>query len=178
MELTLLGAGIIQIENFGIHLHCDGTVVYGMKIESVMDRIRDGISLDHLSRLIVDVHQDSSRVTDSFISTYQLTLLDLVFRGDKGNRDKVNCIICDEIVPTMPAAKYMDRGPAENELRQCLGLTRFGHDITDKDVIIFGSHGLLLGGPNVRDYELTIYTYLSLSAREVSSLHRPPSTSS
>ena len=46
-----------QIENFGIHIHCDGTVIYGMKIEAVMDRIVDGISLDHLSRLIVDVHQ-------------------------------------------------------------------------------------------------------------------------
>ena len=48
-------------------------VCYGMFVESVMERIRDGISLDFLARLIVDVHQDSSRVTDSFISSYQAT---------------------------------------------------------------------------------------------------------
>ena len=60
-----------------------------MLVESVMDRIKDGISLDHMARLIVDVHQDSSRVTDSFLSAYQLALLDLIFTGDRVNRDKI-----------------------------------------------------------------------------------------
>ena len=32
--------GIVQIENFGIHLNSDGTICYGMKVEAVMDRIR------------------------------------------------------------------------------------------------------------------------------------------
>ena len=62
-------------------MNADGTVLYGMQIEAVMDRVRDGISLDHLSRLLVDVHQDSSRTVDSFIASVQLKYLDLIFTG-------------------------------------------------------------------------------------------------
>jgi hypothetical protein len=67
-----------QIENFGMHLNVDGTVVYvmhraivflklervthvsssyGMKIEAILDRPADNICLDHLARVLVDVHQ-------------------------------------------------------------------------------------------------------------------------
>ena len=28
--------GIVQVENFGIHLNVDGTVLYGMKIEAIL----------------------------------------------------------------------------------------------------------------------------------------------
>ena len=54
-----------------------------------MDRIKDNISLDHLSRLLVDVHMDSSTIVDSVISNYQRQLMDLIFVGDAQNRDKV-----------------------------------------------------------------------------------------
>jgi hypothetical protein len=30
--------GIVQVENFGIHLNVDGTVLYGIKVEAIMDR--------------------------------------------------------------------------------------------------------------------------------------------
>ena len=49
-------------------LHADGTSFYGMQIEAVMDRIKDNI--DHLSRLLVDVQMDSSKLwTRSFRTT-------------------------------------------------------------------------------------------------------------
>lgn len=159
--------GIVQIENFGIHLHADGTICYGMKVEAVMDRIKDAISLDHLARLLVDVHQDSSRITDSIVSAYQLGLLDLVFVGDRGNRDKINIITCDDVVPKLPAEKYMDRGENENELKQVLGETRFAYDISEEDVIIFGNHGILLGGTNSRMHEPTLLSYLSLTGKDI-----------
>jgi hypothetical protein len=54
-----------------------------------MDRIKDNISLDHLSRLLVDVHIDSSTIVDSTISAYQRRLLNLIFNGDAESRDKV-----------------------------------------------------------------------------------------
>lgn len=53
-----------------------------------MDRIKDNISLDHLSRLLVDVHVDTSKIADSMLSAYQRALLELVFRGDAPNREK------------------------------------------------------------------------------------------
>ena len=46
-----------QVENFGMHLRVDGTIVYGVYVEAVLDNQADHISLDHLSRLLVDVHQ-------------------------------------------------------------------------------------------------------------------------
>ena len=46
--------GILQVENFGMHINVDGTVLQGMKIEAVMDRRADNISLDLLSRVLVD----------------------------------------------------------------------------------------------------------------------------
>jgi len=159
--------GIVQIENFGIHLSADGTVVYGMKIEAVLDRVRDNVSLDHLARLLVDVHQDSSRITDSIVSAYQLGLLDLVFIGDRGNRDKINILTAEEITPKLPAEKYMDRGENENELKQVLGETRFAYDISEEDVIIFGNHGILLCGPNSKKHESTLFSYLSLTGKDI-----------
>jgi len=159
--------GIVQIENFGIHLSADGTICYGMKIEAVMDRIRDCVSLDHLARLLVDVHQDSSRITDSVVSAYQLGLLDLVFIGDRGNRDKINILTAEEITPKLPAEKYMDRGENENELKQVLGETRFAYDISEEDVIIFGNHGILLCGPNAKKHESTLFSYLSLTGKDI-----------
>jgi len=159
--------GIVQIENFGIHLSSDGSVCYGMKIEAVMDRIRDCVSLDHLARLLVDVHQDSSRITDSIVSAYQLGLLDLVFIGDRGNRDKINILTSEEITPKLPAEKYMDRGENENELKQVLGETRFAYDISEEDVIIFGNHGILLCGPNSKKHESTLFSYLALTGKDI-----------
>lgn len=61
------------------------------QIEAVMDRIKDNISLDHLARLLVDVHVDSSTIVDSTLSAYQRRLLHFVFNGDAESRDKV-CI--------------------------------------------------------------------------------------
>ena len=84
--------GVVQVETFGVSMNADGTVFYGMQVEAVMDRIKDNISLDHLSRLLVDVHIDSSTIVDSTISAYQRRLLNLVFDGDAENRDKVRCL--------------------------------------------------------------------------------------
>ncbi len=39
---------------FGVSVHSSGSVFYGMQVEAVMDRVRDNLSLDHLSRLLVD----------------------------------------------------------------------------------------------------------------------------
>ena len=55
-----------------------------------MNRIKDGISLYHLSqillynlsRILVDVQHDSSEIIDSLISQYQKNILDIIFMGD------------------------------------------------------------------------------------------------
>ena len=159
--------GIVQVETFGVSMHADGTMYYGMQIEAVMDRIKDNISLDHLSRLLVDVHQDSSKIVDSVISAYQRNLMDLIFNNDAASRDKFSLIIANEITPHLTAEEYMDKGEYENELKQVVGETRAAFDISEHDTLIFGAHGMLLAGPNSRHHEPLLCAYLQFESLDV-----------
>ena len=152
--------GVVQVETFGVSLNAEGTCFYGMQVEAVMNRIKDNISLDHLSRMLVDAQQDSSSIVDSVISQYQRDLLDLVFIGDAANRNKFNLIIANEITPHLTAGEFMDKGEYENEFKQVVGDTRAAYDITEQDSLIFGSQGLLLCGPSARNYEPLLCAYL------------------
>jgi len=107
-----------QVENFGIHINVDGSVMYGIYVEAIMHRKDEDISLDLLSRLLVDVHQDSSEIMNDLLSKYQKSLMDMVFMGDTDHRAKFNMIIADGIEPFMVGAEYMDREDHENELKQ------------------------------------------------------------
>lgn len=66
--------GIIQVEHFGVHLDHDGSTMLGLKIEALLDRDKHrisnlkrttkgglwckwGVSLDHLARILADIHQ-------------------------------------------------------------------------------------------------------------------------
>ena len=133
--------GVVQVETFGVSLNAEGVCFYGLQLEAVMNRIKDNISLDHLSRILVDAQEDSSSVVDSVISEHQRGLLDLIFMGDARNRNKFNLIIANEITPHLTAGEYMDKAEYENEFQQVLGDTRAAYDITEQDTLIFGSQG-------------------------------------
>ncbi len=152
--------GVVQVENFGVSMNAEGTCFYGMQLESVMNRVKDNISLDHLSRILVDIQQDSSSIVDSVISQYQRDLLDLVFIGDASNRNKISLIIANEITPHLTAGEYMDRAEYENEFNQVIGDTTAAFDISEEDSLIFGSQGLLVCGPCARKYEPLLCAYL------------------
>lgn len=159
--------GVVQIETFGVSLHADGGCFFGLQLEAVQDRVKDAISLDHLSRLLVDVQTDSSEIVEPLLSPDQRKMLDLVYRGDSPNRNKVNLIIANEITPHLTAEEYMDKGEYENELKQVLGDTRAAYDVTDSDTLIFGSNGLLLAGPNSRTYEPLLASYVQLLSMDL-----------
>lgn len=159
--------GIVQVETIGISINADGTVFHGMQIEAIMDRIKDNISLDQLSRVLVDIHIDSSTMADSVISGYQRKLLGVIYGGQLDVRDKFNLIVANEITPHLTAEEYMDKGDYENELRQVLGETRAAFDISEHDTLIFGSHGLLVAGPNARDHEPLLCAYLQFVAMDL-----------
>eukprot|EP00605_Chrysophyceae_sp_TOSAG23-4_P001509 GSChrysophyteH1.ASY1.ANO1.1653.1 assembled CDS len=154
------GEEVVQVETFGVSLNAEGTCFYGLQVEAVLDRIKDNISLDHLSRLLVDVQQDSSAIVDAIISQYQRELMQLVFLGDAENRNKVNLIIANEITPHLTAEEYMDKGEYENELKQVIGDTKAAYDISEHDTLIFGAYGLLVAGPNSRHHEPLLCAYL------------------
>ena len=81
-----------QVEEFGMHLHVDGTVLYGLKVEAIDDKRGDNISIDKLSRMLVDIHQDSTKIMGDMLTPYQRDLMDIVFMGDTENRGKVRSI--------------------------------------------------------------------------------------
>jgi WD repeat-containing protein 35 len=161
------GDDIVQVETFGVSVNAEGTCFYGLQVEAVMDRIKDNISLDHLSRLLVDVQQDSSAIVDAIISQYQRELLQLVFLGDAENRNKVNLIIANEITPHLTAEEYMDKGEYENELKQVIGDTKAAYDISEHDTLIFGAYGLLVAGPNSRHHEPLLCAYLQFTTIDI-----------
>ena len=159
--------GVVQVETFGVSLNAEGTCFYGMQVEAVMSRVKDNISLDHLSRILVDVQQDSSSIVDSVVSQYQRDLLELVFIGDAPNRNKINLIIANEITPHLTAGEYMDKGEYENEFKQVIGDTKAAYDITEQDSLIFGSQGLLVCGPHARTYEPLLCAYLQFTTLDL-----------
>jgi len=130
--------GIVQVESFGLHIRVDGSVIYGMHVEAILDRIKDDLSLDHLARVLVDIQQDSSTILVSLLSTYQRALLDMIFLGEALSRDKVNVILASEITPKLLAEQYMDKEDNENELKQVLGDTDSAKDISKEQVLIIG----------------------------------------
>lgn len=159
--------GVVQVETFGISLNAEGTCFYGMQIEAVMDKIKDNISLDHLSRILVDVQQDSSQIVDTVVSQRQRDLLNLIFCGDVSNRNKINLIIANEINPHLTAEEYMDKGDFENELKQIIGDTKAAYDISESDTLVFGAHGLLLCGPHARSHEPLLCAYMQFVTLDI-----------
>jgi hypothetical protein len=159
--------GIVQVENFGMHLNVDGTILYGMKVEAIMERKADDVSLDMLSRLLVDVQSDSSKIIGDLLSVYQRSLLTMIFCGDEFNRCKYNMVICEAIDPKLNAEEYMDRGDNENELKQVIGDVLSAHNIGADDVLVLGRDGLLFAGPNSRRHEELLLFHISLLVREM-----------
>ena len=145
-----------------MHINVDGTVLQGMKIEAVMDRRADNISLDLLSRVLVDIQMDSSRIMDDLVTSYQRSLMDMLFMGDTINRTKYNCIMAEGMSPKMSAKVFLGRSEFENEMKQVLGDIFLAEDIGADDVVVMGRNGLLFAGPNVQHLEplITYDTYM------------------
>ncbi|EKX41195.1 hypothetical protein GUITHDRAFT_142126 [Guillardia theta CCMP2712] len=170
--------GMVQIEHFGMHINVDGTIFYGLKVEAIVDHGASDISLDNLSRVLVDVQVrtvscacqpsaalpqlDSSKILNDLLTNYQRGLLDVLFLGDSDQRNKLGLlgrvlglsyvrycmVVADRIQPKMPAQAYVDRDKYENELKQVIGDLYMAHDIGQEDLIIVGKDGLILVGPN------------------------------
>lgn len=159
--------GIVQIEHFGMHLNCDGCLVYGIKVDAIMNRASNDVPIDYLARLLVDVHQDSSILINDLLSRYQLSMLDMIYLGDSFQRNKYNCIMAKSIVPKVPAQTYKTDKKLANELAQVLGDIQACYDLTPNDVLILGRAGCLLVGPNNARFEEEMTAYVGLVSRDL-----------
>lgn len=158
--------GLVQVETFGLHVRADGCVLHGLRVEAIGAAVASNFSLDLLARLLTDVHKDSSIILDSLTSAHAADLMDTVFLGDAGSRDKISVFVAARISPKLPAAAYLDRGVYENELRQVLGDLRGAYDLSPADVLLVGANGILLAGPGASAHERSLTAWLLLVARD------------
>ncbi|GLE10813.1 hypothetical protein PINS_up023064 [Pythium insidiosum] len=63
-----------------------------MFIDAIMDKLADKIYVDHLSRLLVDVDLDSSKIINDLLSPHQRSLMDMLFMDDARSRNKFSLI--------------------------------------------------------------------------------------
>jgi len=159
--------GIVQVEVFGMHLSVEGNTMYGMTVDAINERQMDSLSVDLLSRVVVDVTQDSSRIMESLLSGHQRQILDLVFMGYPEKREKYNVFTCNDCEPHCKAAEYLDKEDKECELKQVLGQITKVADLSDKDFILMGRNGLLLCGPESKNLERLLLPYISLLSRSM-----------
>jgi len=158
--------GVKQIEQFGVHVKDDGLVCCGLFIDAVMDRLKDHISLDHLSRLLTDVHNDSSVILESLLTSYQRRLIETLLGQDANNREKFNLLIAKKITPRMPADKYMDKEDYENELKQVIGDTHASYDVGDT-LLIMGKNGMIIVTEDETPVMDVIVFFMSLMGRRI-----------
>jgi hypothetical protein len=154
------------VESFGMHLRADGTTLVGTKVESLMGTGAGHVSLDMLSRLLVDLHQDSSLMMNDLLSPYQKAALSSLFSGDEDNRSKFNLVIAERITPFLQAEEYKDADDNENELKQILGDVQDAHDLGEDCVLVMGRDGMLVAGASARSFEPLLVAFLSLLVRE------------
>mmetsp|Transcript_24580 Transcript_24580/g.80306 ORF Transcript_24580/g.80306 Transcript_24580/m.80306 type:complete len:1147 (-) Transcript_24580:43-3483(-) len=164
--------GIVQVENFGVHINEEGFIMYGMKCEGIMHAIQDRLSLDNLSRLLVDVHVDSSKIVDNLLSPHQRIMLDLTYLNDAEHREKYNVILTSRINKEgedemLSADKYMDKEANENELKQVIGDTHASYDLSPGEVLLVGKNGLIVSSPTFERFEPLCVAYLSLMTRNM-----------
>eukprot|EP01052_Picozoa_sp_SAG31_P042130 SAG31_NODE_6592_length_1959_cov_1.082796_2_plen_405_part_00 len=147
-------------------------MLYGLAIESVSSesgiRMSDDMPIDLLCRIMVDVHQDSSRIVDSLVSPHQRSLLAMTFMDDEHQREKFNIILADAVRPNLsaeavpPKPCYLDKEANECELKQILGDIDKAKDLGPHDVMLLGSRGMLLAGPNVTAFEPVAAAFMTL----------------
>jgi WD repeat-containing protein 35 len=154
--------GIVQDEHFGVHVEYTGKVLYGLDLLEVAGRGKDHVSLDHLSRVLADLIQDSSEMMGTLITDYQRKLLDLTYYGRSENRDKYTFVLAKAATPLVPAKEYMDGEDKENELRQILETFQDVFDLQDGSKMLVGTHGSILisKDPTKYEYIATEYSFL------------------
>ena len=154
-----------QVENFGVNFSETGVITYGLYVNGIADRVQKNISLDLLARLLSDVYEDTSYLVSNLFSAYQRSMLDMAYKGEADNREKFVCIMADRITPKLRAEEYMDDENYENELKQVIGATFNAHDLSGEEIIVFGSQGVIICGPNSSRHDRMLSMYCALQAR-------------
>ena len=156
--------GIVQIEEFGMHISADGLVLTGVKLEAIMERRADHVSLDDLARVATDIYSDSASIIQDLLTPIQKQMMQVAYSGDALNRAPYTLLIAAAMTPKLPAAHYRVRGSLTYELSQILGTVEEVVEIGRLDMLIKGSNACLLVGPHAHVLEPLMLEWLKLHA--------------
>ena len=84
--------GVKQVEFIGIHLHTMGAISCGFRVEAIQNRLADDVSCDLMSRMMVDVVQDTSKMLNDLMTPNQRRAINTIYRGNALSRNKY-CLI-------------------------------------------------------------------------------------
>jgi hypothetical protein len=143
----------------GLHLNSNGSVIFGASVQSVMQDSEVNISVDYLSRVLVDLHEDTAKTTESLLCLPQQRMLKTIFRGTSGCRYHFNSfttIVCAAMTPDLPAAGMLDSESKEKEIKQILGDIAGAFDLADGSLFILGKEGMLFKGAHWAQSQLVI----------------------
>lgn len=167
--------GVMQFENFGVHMHADGDVVYGVDVDAVMQFEANHIPVDLLSRLKMDLHEDSTRIRESLQSCRQRMLLDNLYPqklskvGICYQGSHYSVVLAKEISPRLKAAEYLDGEGLQNDLSQVLGFCENAVDLHEAGggVLIQGMSGILVVADDLESVEWAVTMHAQVEARSL-----------
>ena len=148
--------GIIQNEELSGHINSWGRVIYGADLVDVENSVDGWVSLDVLTRIIVDLTMDTSQMIDSLLTEYQRNLLDLVFMDESAKRSKYLLIMAEDISvhPENPK-DFFDGEELQNELEQVIGVLHQAEKMDD-GYHFSGNTGQIAISHRVKDYEKSL----------------------
>mmetsp|Transcript_38647 Transcript_38647/g.109295 ORF Transcript_38647/g.109295 Transcript_38647/m.109295 type:complete len:913 (+) Transcript_38647:295-3033(+) len=158
--------GVVQLEYFSVHCAEDGDVIFGGILEGTTGCLKDAISIDVVSRLLVDICMDSSKVVSGLFDSHQTDMLTCVMMEEPDHRDKFNCVLASKIQPRLTSDEVLAKGWAENKVKQVVGDIKIAKNIGDH-LLVTGRDGLLLTGPKSRIMEPSILLFAKCHARSI-----------
>ncbi|NHJ47134.1 MAG: hypothetical protein FK733_05030 [Asgard group archaeon] len=147
--------GIIQKEELSGFINSWGRVIYGAELVNVEGSDDGWVSLDVLTRIIVDLTMDTSQMIDSLLTEYQRNLLNLIYSDEADKRTKFIVIFAEDISvrPESPQG-FFDGEELQNELEQILDVLQKVESLGD-GYFFSGQFGEIVVTSNFRDYEQT-----------------------
>lgn len=148
--------GIIQKEELSGHINSWGRVVYGADLVEVENCSDGWVSLDVLTRIVVDLTMDTSQMIDSLLTEYQRNLLDLVYMDDSSKRSKFLLIMAEDIsIRPESANDFFDGEDLQNEVEQIIGVLHQVEKIDD-GFLFRGNTGQIVVSNHVNEHEQSL----------------------
>ena len=157
--------GIVQKEEFGVHVCEQGLVVFALDLDEVEGR-KGSVSVDHLTRVNADLFIDTSRILETLLTHNQLRLLDAMYRGKARNRNKLVLVLGENITPRLKEAEDYDR-EHRIELGQIVGTLETTKTLGDGSLLFVGNLGLLFIAQDPSSYEAVLGLYLLVRAQDL-----------